>query len=434
MALFGMVGTGNWQNEARPESWRESLLYYWPNGMMPLTAMMSKIPSDPVKDPVHHWGVQAPPEQGGLLGDNPSYVYLDVDCQIPYQAGGQIGQPLYVSVPDAIADETREGHVVQLASTDYFLMTCNATVTGVIRVPGNSRIAIRLIEADDNGGAQTLADADYFFIVGTAHEEGSPSPDPMAAEPEWYENFTEIWWNTFMLTGTAEETRTRYGSKEYQRLKKHCLMLHGIEMEKSCWFGVKRVEKGANNQDKRYAMGIFEFTRTHAGAVYLSDFRRDPAFAGKRWVDRDGGSLWLKQQIELAYRYGDNTRVGFSGSGALMGLETMAEALGTINLSTGAKEYGIEVTTLKTANGAMPLKSHPLFSQHALLRNRIYFLGPKNVRFRPLGSRDTKFEKDPQFFDGKKEGYRTEGTFEFGNPKEFMVLEGVGCDNVLQAP
>jgi hypothetical protein len=54
-AFLGMRGTGDWVTDQRPKSWREMLLYLYPNGDMPLTAILSKMGSEQVTDPEFNW-------------------------------------------------------------------------------------------------------------------------------------------------------------------------------------------------------------------------------------------------------------------------------------------------------------------------------------------------------------------------------------------
>ena len=49
--FLGMRGTGDWATDQRPKNWRETILFLYPNGKMPLTAIMSKMKSEKTDDP-----------------------------------------------------------------------------------------------------------------------------------------------------------------------------------------------------------------------------------------------------------------------------------------------------------------------------------------------------------------------------------------------
>lgn len=52
MASFlGTRGSGSWATDQRPKSWRELILFLYPNGMVPLTAILSKMKEEKVTDP-----------------------------------------------------------------------------------------------------------------------------------------------------------------------------------------------------------------------------------------------------------------------------------------------------------------------------------------------------------------------------------------------
>uniref|UniRef100_A0A6M3JA30 Putative structural protein n=1 Tax=viral metagenome TaxID=1070528 RepID=A0A6M3JA30_9ZZZZ len=50
-AFLGMRGNGDWATDQRPKNWRETILYLYPNGSAPLTAILSKMSSEKVDDP-----------------------------------------------------------------------------------------------------------------------------------------------------------------------------------------------------------------------------------------------------------------------------------------------------------------------------------------------------------------------------------------------
>jgi len=56
-AFLGMRGNGDWSDsDMRPKNWREGILYLYPNGDAPLTAILSKMSEEKVDDPQSIWG------------------------------------------------------------------------------------------------------------------------------------------------------------------------------------------------------------------------------------------------------------------------------------------------------------------------------------------------------------------------------------------
>ena len=64
--FLGMRGNGDWVDGQRPMNWRQQILYLYPNGMAPLTAILSMIGNESVDDPQFHWWTQ---EQTAVGGD-----------------------------------------------------------------------------------------------------------------------------------------------------------------------------------------------------------------------------------------------------------------------------------------------------------------------------------------------------------------------------
>ena len=54
-AIAGLRGTGDWGADERPKNFREYILWRDPNGMAPLTALLSKMGSEATDDPEFSW-------------------------------------------------------------------------------------------------------------------------------------------------------------------------------------------------------------------------------------------------------------------------------------------------------------------------------------------------------------------------------------------
>lgn len=55
-AVLGLRGSGSFSADERPKNWREMLLYLFPNGEAPLTAVLSLLKSEGTDDPeFNYW-------------------------------------------------------------------------------------------------------------------------------------------------------------------------------------------------------------------------------------------------------------------------------------------------------------------------------------------------------------------------------------------
>ncbi len=114
--FLGMRGTGDWVPDQRPLNWRQQIMYLYPNGMAPLTAILSMMGSESVDDPQFHWWTQEQTAVGGdVLG-----IFTLSDLSVAYGGGGGIGDVLYIQVTTLLANRIRSGHQILLCdAADY---------------------------------------------------------------------------------------------------------------------------------------------------------------------------------------------------------------------------------------------------------------------------------------------------------------------------
>ena len=139
--------------------------------------------------------------------------------------------------------------------------------------------------------------------------------------------------------------------------------------------------------------------------------------------------------MELIFRYGKDQKLALCGSGALLGINKIAEASGQYQLMSKATSYGIQVTELVSPFGVLYLKRHPLFSYNATDRNSMLIIEPEKLKTRVID--DTFFKEDNSETtstgggrDGKEEEYLTEDGMELHHPECFGYLNGVGLSGV----
>lgn len=429
--FLGMRGTGDWVADQRPLNWRQQILKLYPNGMAPLTAILSMINSESVDDPQFHWWTQEQTAVGGAV----SGIYTLPDLSIAYAGAGVAGDVLYVQVTTVLANRIREGHQILLRDASDWQVDVVGKVTGVTRGTVNSVLAIRLLEDDDNSVTHDLTDCDTFKIIGNINPEGGEMPDAIALNPVKVYNYTQIFRTPLSLTRTARKTRLRTGD-QYQKAKSECLEMHSWEMELAFLWGIRTESVGDNGKPERTTMGVINFIRQYA-AANCDDYTLNATYAGRAWTAANGGIVWLKNILEQIFRYGANEKLCLCGSGFLLGLDALAQVHGQINLTPMQKVYGMEITRWVTPFGSIYLKTHPLFSYDATTRNMGVILEPKEMTYRYID--DTQFYGESsdkthsegygqRRVDGTNEEYLTECGLEFGLPQKCAVLNGVGLD------
>ena len=256
-SFLGMRGTGDWATNQRPENWREAILYFFPNGDAPLTAMLSKMKTEITTDPTFHWWTQGLPLQAADLVD--SGIYTDSALSVAYVSGGTSGGFVYAKVAAADVLQFREGHQITLRDSSDLTVDVVCKAVAVVENGSSSYVKCRLLEDDDNSTAGDLSDADRILVSGNMNAEGAGMPDAISYDPTEWKNYTQIFRTPLEITGTAIETKLRTNPQAYAKLQKETLQDHSIEMEKAFLWGIPTVGTGDNGKPAA-------FRRVSAGA------------------------------------------------------------------------------------------------------------------------------------------------------------------------
>jgi hypothetical protein len=433
MSFLGMRGTGDWATDQRPKSWREVILHRYPNGMAPLTAILSKMGSEAVTDPEFNWWTKSLPTQSAAV----TGVYTDSGLSVAYVSGAAQYTVLYVKMAAASIVNFRAGHQVLLRDASDLSVDCVAKVDAITVNGASSYLTVTLLEADNNSTAGDLSNCDVALIIGSINSEGAAMPDAIAYDPtKWY-NYTQIFRTPLEMTRTAMKTKLRTG-EQYKEAKRECLELHSIEMEKAFLFGVPSERTGSNGKLERTTLGLIPAIRggyngvTTAGLV--KNYQVDTDFSSDTWLT--SGEEWLDIQLEQIFRFGAKDKLCLAGSGAILGINKLIKAGGNFDYTPATASYGINVTKWVTAFGTINIMTHPLFSFEATTRNSMVIFEPKDLKYRYID--DTFYKEDPNLKkggwtsrDGIKEEFLTECGLEYYHPDGWGYLYGVGLNNTL---
>lgn len=433
MSFLGMRGTGDWVANQRPESWDEWILRLFPNGTAPLTAIMSKMGSRSVTDPIFHFWRKTLPTQR-VAGTAGAFIYtnagLSTEYNTTYPLGGAYavaGATVYVKMSAADVAQLKLGHIILFRDASNYTLDVAGRVTARAVAGASSYVTVTLLEADDNGlpaATISLTTCDVVLIVGTAYGQGTVSADAIAQDVVEDYNYCQIFKDALEITGTARYTKLRTGDA-YQEAKRDCLELFSIQREKAYLWG--RLYSGTDPVSGKplySTRGVIPKITTNK-----DDFSLNTTYSGQTWLQ--AGETWLDAYLEQTFRYGSTEKLAFAGSGALLGINQLAKSSGQIQLTPMTVAYGLKVMQWITPFGTIYVKTHPLFSYEASNRNSLLILEPKNLERRVL--RDTKFETDIQLpgTDAKKDQFLCEDGLEMQFEETFAYLNGVGLDSTV---
>lgn len=425
MAFLGMKGTGQFAPDERPKNWREGILREYPNGVAPITAIMSMLESESTDDYEFFWWTKTLPDEVATV----TGVFTDITLATAFTTGARAKDAfLFAKMAEADAQKFKEGLSVHLVSTANTTKEAYGKVTQVVQDGANSYIALKLLQAIAAEGATGV---NYARIIGTINPQGGARPKSMLNVPVKFTNLTQIFRDPLSLTRTAIQTKLRTVESR-REARREALEFHAIRMEKAFIDGVASETIGDNGQPETTTRGIIPFVR-QAAPDNIDSFLRNGAFTGT-WLAQ--GKKWLNEQLEVLFRFGDTQKLGLCGSGALAGLNDLAETFGTVNLVPRQVDFGLQVVEWITPHGVLFLMSHPLFTQDITKRHSILVVEPRKLRFRYI--QDTIFKGAADFdnevasdlgIDGAEEEFLTEAGLEVHFPKHMGMLEDVGKDN-----
>lgn len=228
--------------------------------------------------------------------------------------------------------------------------------------------------------AATIADNAVLIVIGSAHEQGSNAPTSVAILPVLTNNLTQIFRNTWDLTGTVAATEMEVGYGVVAENKADAASFHAQDIEKAAFFSVS-VQDTFNGRPRTTMDGIEELIK-EAVPTHL-------------W---EAGSTTTYTQLETILEpvfdnstdaMHGNVRTLFVGGTAMKVINNIGRLSGTYQLQNGATSFGLQFKQFKTARGTFNVIEHPLFNAHADWKKMVICMDLSSFDFAYLKGRDT---------------------------------------------
>lgn len=298
----------------------------------------------------------------------------------------------------------------------------NATTFVVQRAFGN-------VVAADIPATTTL------YMVGTAYEEASNRPLPYSLDTVAVENYTQIFRNSWAVSGSAAAVQVIAGQKVDSESKMDCMTFHGRDIEFMAIYGQRKTTTGPNGKPIRAAEGIYgNLNRNASGNIVAL------------------GSTTSYTQLENALDKCFDTAVdGIASDERILFVGGVARRvinnIGRLNsdgsgwsVSSGETMFGLKFESFKCARGTFHLIEHPLLNAYgptAPQAATAIALHLPTVNFAYLGGRDTKAESyglggsvtqgsatDQSGVDAMGGSLTSELTMQFKNPSANAIVTG----------
>ena len=389
-AFAGVRGTGDWGTDERPRNFREGILFLNPNGMAPIFGLSSKMGKKTVDDPEFSWWDE--PNNlvrlrvNGALSASATAAVVDSDDPAAGSIDAHWGTALNLKAGDLL--------MVEPATDEVNLNTEVVKVTGV-----TTATAFTIARGAAGTTAAAITDNAYLLKIGSAYAEGTRAPDATSRNPIKYYNLTEIFKNTYELTGTVMQTRARTGDP-MRNDKKRKMFDHSRDIETSILFGRRHETTGSNGKPERYMGGLRSFIPSSI-------------------LSNDWSMANLLDNVSTVFDWdsmaGDE-RMVFCGNGALnefnKKLESQSSSAVRINYDGRASMYGVNFRRYIVPQGELMIKTHPLLSRHPLYNYSWWIIDGSALKWVALRNRDTKFKDNIQHNDEDttKGQWQTEGS------------------------
>lgn len=251
-----------------------------------------------------------------------------------------------------------------------------------------SATQVQVTRAVGTVSAAAIAAAVALYQVGNAFEEASIRPNSLIINPVRVTNLTQIFRNTWAISGTIEATQMIAGDTNVAESRQDCAAFHAADIEKALFFGQKS-QGMRNNQPFRTMDGLINIV---GNLSYYPSIYTTPNVT-------TFGSTTNYTQLEAALdpvfnQATDpkiaNERVLFVGGQAHRVLNNIGRLNGTYFMVDGQTTWGLQFSTFKTTRGTFRLIEHPLFNSNSSWSKMAVAVDLSTFHTAYLGNRKTQ--------------------------------------------
>ncbi len=331
----GIFNTDNYTTDLAKKSFAAMITRLMPNGTAPLFALTSML-SDETAVAVEH----------GFF----TKTMIFPEAKINLAAGFLAGDTLLTV--DTTAN-LLPGMIMRVERTDENMI--------INTVPNATQITVN--RAVGTVAAAAINDDDDLFQVGNAYEESSTRPTANNIIPVRVTNFTQIFRNTWAISGSAKATQVIAGNTTDAESRQDAAAFHAADIEKSIFFGQKS-QGTRNGQPFRTMSGLIAMIED------LSFY--PPSYSAVNSFTAGATTNWTQLETFLDPVFDQTTdpktaneRLLFVGGKAKVVLNNIGRLNGTYQLQDGQTNFGLQFSTLTTSRGKFRIIEHPLFNSNA---------------------------------------------------------------------
>lgn len=338
-----------------------------------------------------------------------------------YEEGIWSTRTIITAVPDAAGNLITVEDASWVHENLLFMVESTGEYIMVLGVTGNVLTVQRGMGGTPVTGITIGVDEQAIQLVGSAFEEASERPTAIATSPYPRTNMTQIFRRAWDISGTAQATAYRFGSRT-DKNKGDAGMNHAIDMEYALIWG--RAHQGViHNKPFRTMDGIINQLRSN---IFLA-----PAGGlTRRSLDDYCERLFSKNIMGRP-----NERITFCGNVSLRAMNEIAMRYSSYNIEKRENEFGIKVNTFVTPFGDLTMIPHPLMNDSPVFSSELYSFHPAAMSVSWL--RKTFHVDEGQnggasdLRDAKAGVFTSECTVKYGLEATGAILTGVEVDHFV---
>src|SRR5574343_297343 len=232
------------------------------------------------------------------------------------------------------------------------------------------------------------SDAPEAYQVGNAFEESSLRPQAMSINPVRITNLTQIFRNTWAISGSAESTQVIVGNTNVAENRQDCAAFHAADIEKALIFGQKS-QSYRNGQPFRTMDGLVSIVGNIA--YYPPSYSVPNVFTATSTTDY----TQLENMLDPVFNQATdpkvaNERVLFVGGQARRVLNDIGRKSGQYYIVDGQTSFGLQFSTFKIPRGTFRMIEHPLFNTNPYWSKMALAVDLSTFNLAYLGNRKTQ--------------------------------------------
>lgn len=357
----GVFNTSQFTQDLAAKSFAGMITRLMPNGQAPLFGMTAMLPTETALQVEH-----------GFFTKTMLFPALNLDA--------------------AVANGTDT--VFTVASTANVLpgMIMRAQSTGEAIIINSilSATQVQVTRGVGTVAAAAIADNVNLYQIGNAFEESSIRPNALQINPVRITNLTQIFRNTWAISGSAQATQVIAGESTVAENRMDCAAFHAADIEKALFFGQKS-QGTRNGQPFRTMDGLLNIV---GNLTYYPPSYAAPnvsvAGATTNFTQLEGFlDPTFNQQTDPKV---GNERVLFVGGEARKVINNIGRLNATYYIQNGQNQFGLQFGQFNIARGSFRMVEHPLFNSNPDWARYAVAVDLSTFRVAYLGGRKTKKE------------------------------------------